>query len=272
MIRPLSLPRRVFGNLRFHLRRLLRRPAWKLINLRAGTSVGLTIQIRDEVDWILFDDIFLKREYDRAISELLERLPGDRRIEILDLGANVGYFSLRTAQRLLEEGRGNDFRLTLVEGSPKTHRRLRTNLAGQPPLRGRVKLVHGLVGRTGGTARIAERSFHATSRVVGSGDRAWGAREVPYHDLGPYWAEAGEIDLLKCDIEGAEEAFLASYRHLLPTVRLAVFELHHDACDTERCRRILAEAGLAHRATLVSAATTSLELFARDLPAGDGTR
>lgn len=271
MIRMRFVPRRVFRNLRFHLRRLLRRPAWKLIGLRAGTSVGLTIPIRDEVDWILFDDIFLKGEYDRAICELMERLPGDRRIEILDLGANVGYFTLRTAQRLLEEGRGSDFRLTLVEGSPRTHRRLRTNLDGQAPLRGRVHLVHGLVGRTAGTGRIAERSFHATSRLVGPDDRAWKALEVPYHDLGPYWAEAGTIDLLKCDIEGAEEAFLESYRHLLPTVRLAVFELHHDACDTERCRRILAEAGLAHRATLVSAATTTLELFARDLPDREGT-
>lgn len=271
MSRFLALPRRVVRTLRFHLRRWLRRHAWKALGLRAGTAVGLAIPIRDEADWILFDDIFLEGEYDRAISELLERAPVDRRIEILDLGANVGYFTLRTAQRLLEEGRGDDFRLTLVEGSAKTYRRLRTNLSGQEPLRGRVELVHGLVGRTAGTGRIAERSFHATSRVVGSGEREWRAREVPYHDLGPYWTEAGTIDLLKCDIEGAEEAFLESYRHLLPSVRLAVFELHHDACDTERCRRLLAEAGLAHRATLVSAATTSLELFARDLPPGEGT-
>lgn len=270
MSRVRALPRRVARTLRFHLRRWLRRHAWKLLGLRAGTAVGLTIPIRDEADWILFDDIFLKGEYDRAISELLEQAPGDRRIEILDLGANIGYFTLRTAQRLLEERRGDDFRLTLVEGSPKTHRRLRTNLAAQEPLRGRVEVVHGLVGRTTGTGRIAERSFHATSRVVGPNDRAWRAREVPFHDLGPYWAEAGTIDLLKCDIEGAEEAFLESYRHLLPTVRLAVFELHHDACDTERCRRILAESGLAHRATLVSAAATTLELFGRVPSDGEG--
>jgi FkbM family methyltransferase len=268
--RPRSLARRTARSLAFHCRRLLRRPAWRLLGLRVRTASGLTVPIRNEADWILFDDIFVKGEYDRAISALLDRRSGAGRIEILDLGANVGFFTLRTVQRLLEAGVGDGFRLTLVEGSPTTFRRLRASLAGQEPLHGRVELIHGLVGRTDGTARIAERSFHATSGIVGPDDRAWKAREVRYHDLRAFWDEVGEIDLLKCDIEGAEEVFLESYRSLLPRVRLAVFELHHDACDTARCRRILAEAGLAHVATLVSATTTSLELFGREPAARDG--
>jgi FkbM family methyltransferase len=273
--RPRTLPRRIARSLAFHGRRLLRRPAWRLLGLKVRTASGLTVPIRNQADWILFDDIFVKGDYDPAISELLDQSSGDqrsgdRRIEILDLGANVGFFTLRTAQRLLEAGIGDRFRLTLVEGSPRTFRRLRADLAGQEPLRDKLELIHGLVGRTEGAARIAERSFHATNRIVGPGDRAWKSREVPYHDLRPLWDEVGEIDLLNCEVEGAEEVFLESYRSLLPRVRLAVFELHHDACDTERCRRLLAEAGLAHVTTLVSTATTSLELFGREPATRDG--
>ena len=38
--------------------------------------------------------------------------------------------------------------------------------------------------------------------------------------------------LLKCDIEGAELLFLENYEDLLGKVRNAVFELHHEQCDT----------------------------------------
>ena len=47
-------------------------------------------------------------------------------------------------------------------------------------------------------------------------------------------AEGGMIDLLKVDIEGAEEDFLCTKPEFLERVRVLVVELHPKSCNTAR--------------------------------------
>ena len=239
------------------------------MKLRFRTPAGLLVRITDESDWIVFGDVFVGGEYDLALEALVALAPRSRRLEILDLGANVGYFAFRATDHLLRAALPDGFHLTLVEASPRLARRLRRRVAEEPVLRERTTVIEGLVGHTEGAGHLEQKVFHATSRVV-SGKAAPSAVEVRYLDLRPYWDSVPEIDLLKCDVEGSELVFLETYGDYLPRVRLGVFEFHHDLCDIDLCRRILTHHGLQHRTTLRESRDTTLELFARGDALADG--
>ena len=86
---------------------------------------------------------------------------------------------------------------------------------------------------------------------------------MQFIDLDLLMRNVGEIDLLKCDIEGAELLFLENYESLLGRVRTAVFEFHHEMCDTGKCRDILRRNGF-HETVLRTTATFSVSLLTRD--------
>jgi hypothetical protein len=99
------------------------------------------------------------------------------------------------------------------------------------------------------------------SHVAAEGSRDSPA--VPYLDLRPRLAGAEPVHLLKCDIEGSEQAFLESYAPHLGAVRSVVIELHHDRCDTRRCLELLERAGFVGRRVLREAPTFSVVLLWR---------
>jgi hypothetical protein len=70
-----------------------------------------------------------------------------------------------------------------------------------------------------------------------------GGVNVAFVDVDALIKDKFEIDLLKCDIEGAELMFIENYGDLLRRVRTAVLELHHHQCDTKRCVRLLESLG-----------------------------
>jgi hypothetical protein len=80
--------------------------------------------------------------------------------------------------------------------------------------------------------------------------------------------DVGAVDLLKCDIEGAELLFLQSYPDLLRSVRAVVMELHPGLCDANECLRLLAEYGLDWRTVLRAGDVASTVLAQRRTPAG----
>ena len=82
--------------------------------------------------------------------------------------------------------------------------------------------------------------------------------EVAYIDLLLLLAREPVIDLLKCDIEGAELLFIQNYPDLLRKVRVAVFELHDHLCDTQQCRRLLREYGFTQQAVLRQSESDSI--------------
>ena len=106
-----------------------------------------------------------------------------------------------------------------------------------------LNIVNGLVGELQGEAKIIEQDFHVMNTVSFDNNEPNG-RYVKFIDLNSLFPENVEIDLMKCDIEGSELIFLENYQNLLTRVKSAVFELHHNKCDTARCREILKNAGL----------------------------
>jgi FkbM family methyltransferase len=243
------------------LKNRLRKFVWMRLNPSWTLNSGLLIRVLNYNDWMIYNDIFVEGEYDAAIEDLLDAShDGSRPLQVLDLGGNVGFFTLRLAHLLLRADRPN-FRVTMVEGSPSTYAELLERLgANKQQLGDRVTAVHGLAGNRTGEAQIVQGVAHGENTIFGGASR--GAR-VSFVDLGELTATWPRIDLLKCDIEGAEEIFLGSYADLLEKTDRAVFEFHHDKCDVAHCRRLLADAGLNPAKTIREFGHCSVELFLR---------
>jgi FkbM family methyltransferase len=227
------------------LRARLRQWMFQWLDLRWDTRAGVRLRVDGYGQWAVYNEIFVNGDYDHAVALALDA-PREAGVplSIVDLGAHVGYFTLRAVDGLLARGIGLDAaRITAVEANPAWVRDFQDRVLGDNGLGASVRLVHGLVG---------ERSGHG----VLDGDRlregapARTGAVVPYVDLSALLAPAARIDLLKCDVEGSEQRLLEHYPDVLGKTRVATFELHRPWCDTERCRALLREYGFIHAATL----------------------
>lgn len=211
------------------------------MDLSLQVAEGLTRRIESRDDWLAFQEIFVQGEYDLALDAAVGRYTPGRRLHVVDLGANTGLFASRVAafctMRCVPL---TEVELLSVEASPATFatlRRLRDAWCGSWPA---FRVVHGLVGGREGRAKL----YASPSSLSASVHRRDGpAIEVSYVDLDAWIGVATPVDLLKCDIEGAEEAFLSAYPELLSRVRVLAIELHGHLCNTSRCEQLLHEAG-----------------------------
>jgi FkbM family methyltransferase len=227
---------------------------WKRLNLNWWLPAsGLYVRVTNLADWTIYNEIFVSAEYDEPIKEALDS--AGSRLNVLDLGANVGFFSFRFIELLRQSGRNIPFNITLIEGSPSVARELeeRINLNHLSDLR----VINGLVGHRQGSAGISELDFHGQNTIMGRGGKL-----VNFIDLDTI-LDAEPIDFLKCDIEGAELLFLGNYPGLLKRTRLAVFEFHPNKCDSDRCISILKESGFNDHKILRDDRETSVHRFRR---------
>jgi FkbM family methyltransferase len=233
---------------------------WKQLGLKWKLQSGIVVRIKNEAEWVIYNDIFVDGEYDLPIKQAISSAAANRPFNVIDIGANVGFFTLRLADLIWRSGISElDYQVTLVEGSPKVFEMLKTRLAEQRVLTDNLKLVHGLVGERQGSANISEGEFHVMNSITSNISQR-GVR-VPYVNLSSLCANDLEIDLLKCDIEGAEQSFLENYGDLLCKVKCAVFELHHNKCNTARCFDILKGLNFFNQLKLRAATDYSLFMF-----------
>ncbi len=228
---------------------------------------GLTVTVEDQGEWLIYNDIFVDGEYDFPIQEAFQGGPFKDKAIVVDLGANVGFFTLKVADWLLRHSDiVPDFQIICVEGSPQVFKKLTNRLTREALLADRVTFIHGLIGHREGEGKISEKSFHAMNRVdILAKSKEKGAW-VPYVNLTEELAAIPEIDLLKCDIEGSEQALLESSPELFAKVRHVVFELHDYNCDTDQCRRIIGALGFVHCQTIRSVPDSfSLEFYSRSV-------
>jgi FkbM family methyltransferase len=239
---------------------------WRWLTTRMHLSwrlpSGVRAVVRSYVDWCTFNELFASGEYDAAIKATLEEAPRGEPLRVLDLGANVGYFALRCADLALRAGRKVE--LTLVEGSPSTVRELEERVGPLQELGVACRIVHGLVGARTGSATLS-LAREANQNFVGASRDGWsayrGAVSVPYIDLEQ--EVTGPLDLLKCDVEGSEFAFLAAYPELLRRTKRAVIEFHPGFGEVARAVEQLRAAGLGEAEVLRQDSLTSVWQFCR---------
>ena len=235
--------------------------SYKYIDLKWTLQSGLVVNVKNYAEWVIYNDIFVDAEYDLPIHILLNSGLENQELNIIDLGANVGFFTLRLADLLLKTNPSADFNVTLVEGSPSIYNELVSRLKTQKVIAKHLNVVNGLVGKLSGKAKIVEQDFHVMNTV--SFDNQSKGVYVNFIDLNSLFPEDVKIDLLKCDIEGSELIFLENYKDFLLRVKSAVFELHHDRCDTVRCREILRNAGLTNHKNIRIESDFSVDFFWR---------
>jgi FkbM family methyltransferase len=177
-------------------------------------------------DWIPFQ-IFLTGTYaiEEAQTRYFRRLvrPG---MVVVDVGANIGYYTLQAASRVGSSGRVHAF-----EPVAATYARLVRNIR----LNGLANVValQSAVGSRRGRERIflADGSNTASSRLSGPPPNPTGRTEdVEIGTLDDYVAgrRIPRVDIVKIDVEGHELAVLQGMERLLvhgaPLVLLEVVE------------------------------------------------
>lgn len=178
--------------------RLLVRTAW------GGTLLAFTS------DRSLTPDLVLDGVYDPAFVRFLERHLRVGGVAV-DVGANVGLFSVRMAQLVGASGS-----LLALEADPEVHAVLQENLD--------MNYVSGWAQAlaVAASSTTGELSFHRTTRFRGNGSllengasgaggyttEAYSTIKVDGVRLDDLLLDAGNVDLVKIDVEGAERQVL----------------------------------------------------------------
>lgn len=244
---------------------------WRALQPTVTLSSGIAVALKSESDWEIANEIFVQGDYDEAIAQALRCRDSVHPVRILDLGANAGLFSLRCVDRYLIDRASSGLELIAIEGSPSVFAGLQQRLAGASGHQNMsLTARQGLVGRRSGKGMIYSSVFHScTNTVVREGAKTSRniflnrrAEDSKYLDLDELIPPAAAVDLIKCDIEGSELAFVQNYESLLRRTRLLVIELHPGHCDVETCRELLDAYGLRKVRTVKSRPTHSLEMYA----------
>lgn len=223
---------------------------------------GLRLEINSQVDFFLFQEFFCERSYDRAVDFALCGVESTRSqkktYRIVDLGCNVGFFTTFAADKLISRGL-KDFFIHGVDASRQNldecFRRLRAQVVDT--LVSKVALTYGAVGQKTGSTSFYEDPFHTMSHISHIGE------PLDYVNLDTILSSE-PIDLLKIDIEGAEEKFLQCYSELLSRTHHVLIEFHEALVDVPKCRERLANLGFA-RKLYEPKGNVSLEVFRRDI-------
>ena len=150
-------------------------------------------------------------KYEPEVRKVLWQLINNEQADafsVLDIGANLGYFSLYLGSALAERGNG---RVYAFEPSPDVIARLERNLQLNPQLP--VTLVEGAVDEKDGHGNLflagANWGHSSASLIEGAVDQV-GAVKVRTYSIDSYVAQENlsPVRLVKMDCEGAEAAAL----------------------------------------------------------------
>ena len=160
---------------------------------------------------------------------VLNLSPPGQEIHVIDVGANVGRWSVAMLGAAQESGRSGDLRMHVFEPSAYTFGRLAATLHGQ-----KVKLQRMAMSDRSGSSLLhvmapaaGTNSLHAP-HGVSSGALT---EEVTTTTLSSYAEQAGldQLALVKIDTEGHDLAVLRGARQLFAEQRISVaqFEYNH---------------------------------------------
>jgi FkbM family methyltransferase len=179
-----------------------------IVNLR---GVGPVVVRNGTSDAFVVSELLDGDSYDG----LARHASPDARL-ILDLGANTGIVTRWLLARFPEA------QVIAVEPDPVTCAALRRNLARQP----RATVVEGGVGATPGRAGIAGDDGAIGRRIEAAEAGAIDVLTVPGLLARAGVGEAVAIDVLKCDVEGAERELFAHCGAWIGRVRTLAVETH----------------------------------------------
>jgi len=205
----------------------------------------LRLSVRNKGDWAACSEIFIEQAY----APFLEHFGAVRRW--VDLGSNAGFFSLGLLDHLREQA-GTDVKTTalLLDASKDSLRSAERNLA-ENQLDTVWRTIPCLIGPEGKEIDFFEYKFSVASSVFRRArpEKVSRLKTVPLARA--VGSPAGEFDLLKVDIEGAERFLLRQEADFVTQFPLVLLEWHFDFPGRELKEWIAAHSGevIAFRST-----------------------
>lgn len=162
----------------------------------------------------------------------------NRPLNIVDVGANIGYWS-RHLLKACQEAGVRDVQLWAFEPSPEIRERLVEGLKSVPSTY-RVKVRPDAVADVAGRSSFdGSTAISGTKRLIGADERAENIPqriEVPVTTLPAVFSEEriAEADLVKTDVEGFDLKVMQGARPLLDEGRIGLmqFEYNHRWIET----------------------------------------
>lgn len=219
----LSPPFRGLGTLYRHFNRLMiRLGATPVVDARMRDGTILRVDLRGQTDI----DAFYRGAYDDQLIALLRDIVDPAKV-FLDVGANIGFYSVALGQHLRTHDRGG--KVVSFEPLRANYDRLVANLTVNG-LAGIVSAYPLGLSNARGEATITLREDFAAGAGTGNAsiavddrfDAGFVRQTIQLVSLDEWWPEAGPfgpVDLVKIDIEGHEDYFLEGARRLLAEQR-----------------------------------------------------
>jgi FkbM family methyltransferase len=185
------------------------RPIMPRVRLRTFGESALRLRSHT-TDISVLNEILVSGGYDA----LLRHPPTEPRL-IVDLGANIGLVD----RWLLKQFPYAE--IIAVEPEPSNAATLRANVDGLP-----VKVIEACIGAKARTVTLHTSSGEHGYTMVGDAPGGSLTFEVPVVTLQTVLPAGQKIDLLKVDIEGAEEELFADCAGWIDRVELLLVECH----------------------------------------------
>lgn len=184
---------------------------------------GWEFQIRlGSTDWYVANEIIELREY-----EFVRKWTPETFDTIVDLGANIGlsarFFAEMSPRAVIK----------VVEPAHENLEALTVNLAATQVI-GRVFITHGFVGGQSGRASLDRSCGEWAIKMT----PATNNQSVPVYSVSEILHQPPSfdiVDLLKCDIEGAEHEIFSSCAEWIRVVRFLVVETHSPYTSHQLC-------------------------------------
>lgn len=176
---------------------------------------GIEIETR-VIDWVAFEEIVMQQEYG-FLEKLLVNL--DKPL-VVDLGANVGFFSAVALSM------NPICTVHSVEAGPGTFLALKGNMERNPGHNWSVH--HYAIFDQAGSILFDEGDYSTGGHISGDSH----GTEVDTITLQEMVASVGgKVDILKMDIEGVEERVIASNPEILKEIKHLIIEIHPNSCS-----------------------------------------
>ena len=181
------------------------------------------------MDHLVYKEIFIDRIYDNFIFYALKKnyeknLP----LRIFDIGANLGFFTIRCCEIWKQMGKHRGLDFLIFEPSENCIHRLKKNLKSFENEAFTFDIRKKLIGKKSGSDWFVEDKDHHLGQCVSAKIEKFGhrySRKIEYEDLSKD-LKCGKIDLLKCDIEGSEVDFIKNYSSFFDNITSVIIETH----------------------------------------------
>jgi FkbM family methyltransferase len=187
---------------------------------------GINFRFRNS-DMSAIDETLIRGEYN-FISPEISRQESPL---IVDVGMNVGDFSI------LAIAVNPRSRIVGIEADASTVVLSRSNAPKGYPSDSWV-VHHRAAWRSNEEILLETGKLSVSSKISPTGNML-----VQGIDLPTLWSllPSDTVDIMKIDIEGAEEAFLSTWPEFLNRIRHLIVEIHPRACDEQKLRQLLAK-------------------------------